>query len=205
MELLTLIIMIPLGALVVVIFRNVMGLRTFGTFLPALIAAAARNTGFLWGTIGFCLIIVLVSLARRGLRRMELLHSPQLAVLLTLVIGMLLMLTLLGARLGLAGLAKVSLFPVAILAITAERFALMEEEDGSWLAWQTLGQTLLVVFFCYLTMSSLSLQILMLAFPELLLVIMALDIWLGRWVGLRLSEWLRFRRLIWPRKGDASP
>lgn len=37
--------MLPLGALVVVLFRNVIGVPTFGTFLPALIAAAAGGRG----------------------------------------------------------------------------------------------------------------------------------------------------------------
>jgi hypothetical protein len=59
---------------------------------------------------------------------------------------------------------------------------------------------MVVVFFCYLTMNSLALQILMIAFPELLLVVIALDKWLGRWVGLRFSEWVRFRAILEPRE-----
>ncbi len=42
-SLLRTILMLPIGALVVVLFRNVIGLPTFGTFLPALIAAARRR------------------------------------------------------------------------------------------------------------------------------------------------------------------
>jgi hypothetical protein len=200
LELLQILIMIPLGATVVVIFRNVVGLRVFGTFLPVLIAAAAHNTGYAWGALAFCGLIVLVSGVRRLLGRLELLHSPQLAVLLTVVIGALLLIALLSARFGLNDLARVSLFPVAILAITSERFLLVEIEEGARAAWTTMARTLLVMFFCYVTMNSLSLQILMLGFPELLLVIVALDIWLGRWVGLRLTEWARFQAL-WRAEG----
>ena len=47
LELLRIPIMIPFAAVVVVTFRNVLGLETLGTFLPALIAAAAVQTGFL--------------------------------------------------------------------------------------------------------------------------------------------------------------
>jgi len=196
LDLLKVLIMIPLGALVVLIFRNVVGLRTFGTFLPALIAAASRGTGIGWGLLGFLMLILLVSFVRRLLERLELLHSPLLTVLLTTVIGSMLMVAVLGVHLGLNGLPKISLFPVAIMAITSERFAVMEIEDGRRAALATMAQTLVVVFFCYLVMNSLSLQVLMLGFPELLLVVAALAIWLGRWTGLRLSEWLRFRRLL---------
>ncbi|NIO09075.1 MAG: hypothetical protein GTO40_14095, partial [Deltaproteobacteria bacterium] len=37
-------LMIPLGALLVVVFRNVIGINTFGTFMPVLIALAFRET-----------------------------------------------------------------------------------------------------------------------------------------------------------------
>jgi len=36
-----------------------------------------------------------------------------------------------------------------------------------------------------------------LAFPELLLMLIALNMWLGKWIGMRVSEFVRFRRLIW--------
>lgn len=42
-------LMIPLGALVVVFMRNIIGIRTFGTFMPVLIALAFRETELLWG------------------------------------------------------------------------------------------------------------------------------------------------------------
>jgi hypothetical protein len=45
-------------------------------------------------------------------------------------------------------------------------------------------------------MDSLFLQSMILAFPELLFVIVALNLWLGKWVGMRVSEFIRFRKLI---------
>ncbi len=192
-DLLKVIVLIPVGAVVVVLFRNVIGFRTFGSFLPVLIAASMRHTGFWWGAAGFVAILLVVALVRRLMSRLELLHSPQLAVLLTLVIALMLGLATIAADHDLPDLARISLFPFAILAITSERFAIMIDEEGYRPAMETLLRTLVVVFFCHYTMTSLSLQILMLGFPELLAVVAAIDIWLGRWVGLRMTEWLRFR------------
>ncbi len=196
LDLLKVIIMIPVAALIVVIFRNVLGIRTFGTFLPALIAAAATRTGFVWGALAFLGLIAFVSLVRRLTARLELLHSPQLGVLLTTVVGAMLLTGALAASIGDASLGRVALFPIAILAITSERFVILQLEEGQREAWAVMARTLLVVFVCYVAMRSLSLQILMLAFPELLLVLIALQIWLGRWMGLRMTEWLRFKSLI---------
>ncbi len=94
LELLKSLIMIPLGGVIVVIFRNVIGLRTFGTFLPVLIAVACRNTGLFRGIVGFIGTIAFVSLLRHLTAKLQLLHSPQLGVLLTAVIGLLLLDTL---------------------------------------------------------------------------------------------------------------
>jgi transglutaminase-like putative cysteine protease len=195
-NLLKIILMIPLGALVVVIFRNVIGIETFGTFLPALIAAAARETGLLWGIVGFILIILVSAMVRKVLDWLQLLHSPKMAVMLSVVVIVMLSMTVLGVHFQLLELAHMSLFPIAILAITAERFAIIETEQGTLKALQTTLTTLVVISACYAVMDSLFMQSMILAFPELLLIIIAVNLWLGKWIGMRVTEFIRFRKLI---------
>jgi hypothetical protein len=195
-NLLKIILLLPLGALVTAVFRNVVGVQTFGTFLPALIAAAARETGILWGIVGFVIIILVTSAVRKALDWMQLLHSPKMAVVLTIVVITMLTITIVGVQFGLFELAHITLFPIAILAITAERFVLIETEQGFGKALRILLVTILVVAACYVVMGSLFLQSMILAFPELLLVVIALDLWLGKWIGIRVLEFIRFKRLI---------
>lgn len=198
-DLLKVLLMIPIGALVTVVFRNVIGLETFGTFLPALIAAASRETGLYWGLIGFFLIIVITAIIRKWLDWLQLLHSPKMAVILAVVVLVMMSMTVVGVNLGLFQLAQMTLFPIAILAITAERFAIMSEEQGYIKSFKIMFMTSLVIAAAYAVMSSLFLQSLFLAFPELLLIVMAINIWLGKWVGMRLMEFYRFRKLIFAR------
>ena len=202
-NLLKIILMIPFGALVTVIFRNVIGLETFGTFLPALIASASREAGLFWGMIGFVIIILTASWIRKFLDWIHLLHSPKMAIMLTMVVTMLLLMTVGGVHAGLFELAHVSLFPIAILAITAERFSILEAEQG----WRKVSKitlsTILVIAACYVVMDSLFLQSLVLAFPEVLLILVALNLWLGKWVGMRFSELFRFRKLIFKKEVQA--
>lgn len=195
-SLLRTILMLPIGAFVVVVFRNVVGLPTFGTFLPALIAAAASETGGMWGVIAVLLIVGVVSLARWAVQRLGLLHSPTLALLLGVVALTILSVTLAADRLGLGHLTRITMFPLAVMAITAERFYLALTENGPRKAAKELGGTLLVMLACYVVMSSLALQVLVIGFPEVLLYVMAADVYLGRWVGVRLSEYLRFRQVL---------
>ncbi len=195
-NLLKILLMLPLGALVTVVFRNVIGLETFGTFLPALIASAARDTGLLWGIVGFLAIIMVSAMVRRALDWLQLLHSPKMAIMLTTVVIVMMAITVGGVHFGLFELAHMTLFPIAILAITAERVALMEAEQGALKVVRITFMTLIVISACYAVMESFFLQSLILAFPELLLLVIALNLWLGKWIGIRVMEFLRFRRLI---------
>ena len=52
-------LLVPLGALVVVLLRNVVGMQTFGTFMPVLIALAFRETRLLWGIALFTTLVAL--------------------------------------------------------------------------------------------------------------------------------------------------
>ncbi len=190
------ILMLPVGALIVVFFRNVIGMPTYGTFLPALIAAAAKGTGLGWGMLSVLLIIAAVSMARWLMQRLRLLHSPTLAILLTVVVVTMLLSSLAAERLGLGELARVSFYPIAVMAIAAERFYLSLAEKGIHDAIVNLAGTLIVVAACFVVMNSLALQILVSGFPEVLAYVLAANVYLGRWVGLRVFEYRRFRSLL---------
>jgi transglutaminase-like putative cysteine protease len=190
------ILMLPVGALVVVLFRNVVGMPTFGTFLPALLAAAAGETGAGWGVVAVVVVVAAVAAVRWGVQRLELLHSPTLAILLAAVVFTLLTTSMVAERLSILPLTKVTLFPIAVLAICAERFYLSLTEHGGRAASKELAGTLAVMLACYVVMNSLALQVLVIGFPEILFLVLAADVYLGRWVGMRLSEYRRFRGLL---------
>lgn len=195
-SLLRTVLLLPLAALVVVLFRNVIGMPTYGTFLPALLAAAAAETGALWGVIGVLIIVVTIALLRRYFQRFQILHSPTLAILLTGVTLAMLTTGLVADHLGLVALTRISVFPIAVLAITSERFYLSLTEKGTRAATKELAGTLAVMLACYVVMASLALQVLVTGFPEVLLWAVAANLYLGRWIGLRVFEYLRFRKLL---------
>ncbi len=195
-SLLRTVLMLPIGALIVVLFRNVVGMPTFGTFLPALIAAAAGETGLLWGVVSIVIVVAAVVIARRGIQALRLLHSPTLAILLSVVVLTMLGTSLAAEQLGLSELARVSYFPIAVMAIASERFYLALVEQGSTSALKQMMGTLLVVLGCYAVMNSLALQALVGGFPEVLLLVVAANVYLGRWIGMRLLELWRFRSLL---------
>lgn len=193
--LLKIILMLPLGALIVAIFRNVIGIQTFGIFLPALIAIASRETGLLYGIVGFMLIVGVVGMFHFPLERLGMLYVPKMAVQLILVVFMFLFTAIVAMKIGLYKLSYVTLFPIVILTVTAERFGRKVSEEGLKESLILLFHTLIVSICAYFVMNSATMEALFLAFPELFLAILGINIWLGRWIGIRLTEYKRFKWL----------
>ncbi len=199
------ILVIPIGALVTIIFRNVMGVHTYGTFLPALIAYAFLGTGLWWGMLIFFTIIAGGAAVDALVSRLKLLHTPRLTVIMLYVVVVLLGFGVWGVGHGNAVLAHSLFFPLAIHTITIERFFIIAQERGIRKSFVILGWTMVAVAFCYMVMSSLALQMIMVFFPETSLLVLATAIYLGRWTGLRLMEFYRFRHLIFQKPGMEAP
>ncbi len=190
-----LLLMIPLGALLVVFMRTLVGIQTFGTFMPILIAVAFRETQLLWGIILFTGIVLIGLLIRFYLEHLRLLLIPRLAAILVVVVILMLAISLITSRLGVDRLLSVSLFPMVILAMTIERMSIAWEENGAQAAlFQGFG-SLIVASFGYLLMTSEHLSYLMFVFPEWLLVILGVCLLMGRYTGYRLSELIRFKEI----------
>jgi len=56
-------------------------------------------------------------------------------------------------------------------------------------------QTLIVMSVCYIVISSIAVKALMISFPEILLGVIAVNLWIGNWTGIRVLELVRFRSL----------
>ncbi len=194
--LLKLIIMLPLGALFIAIFRNVIGIQTFGIFLPALIALSCRETGLFYGLLGFVFVVGIVSILHFPLEKLGLLYIPKMAIMLSAVVITFLTVAALAINFQLYELSYISLFPIAVVTITAERFGRQIVEESFKDAVRLTFQTLIVAALVYFIINSRTMQAFILAFPELLLSIIGLNILLGRWIGLRVTEYYRFRWLM---------
>ena len=203
-EVYKILLMVPLGALVIAFMRVVVGVPTFGTFTPILIALAFRETQLAWGITLFCLILFAGFLCRVALANLRLLLVPRLACMLIIVIGLMVMLSLLSQRLGFTQGLSVALFPMVILTMTIERMSIVWEERGSVeTVKETLG-SLFVAITGYYVMNHPLLMHLMFNFPELLLIVLAVCMLFGSYTGYRLSEVLRFRDLAHVKK-DSKP
>jgi hypothetical protein len=186
---------IPLGALLVIFFRNIIGLQTFGIFMPVLIALAFRETRLAWGIVLFLLVITGGAIARFGLTRFRLLMVPRLGAILTLVILMMFGISLATQKFEMIGGLSVALFPMVVLTMTIERMSIIWEERGMGLALRQVADSLFCAIMVYLLITSLLVEHLVFFFPELLLAVLAMTLLAGRYSGYRLLEIARFKEL----------
>jgi len=189
------ILMIPIGALVMVIMRNIIGIDAFGTFMPVLIALAFRETKLLWGVILFSLLVALGLTIRFLLERLRLLLVPRLGAVLIVVVLLMLSISLLSHKLGMETGLSVALFPMVIIAMTIERMSVVWEERGPMDAMRAGLGSMFVAIIAYLAMGMPWLEHLVFTFPELLLLVLAVVLLIGRYTGYRLTELKRFKAL----------
>jgi len=188
-------LMIPIGALIMVLMRNVVGIDAFGTFMPVLIALSFRETQLLWGVILFTLLVALGLTIRFLLERLRLLLVPRLSAVLIVVVILMLFISVVSHKLGMDTGLSVALFPMVIIAMTIERMSVVWEERGAIDAIRAGAGSMLVAVAAYIAMGIQWLEHLIFAFPELLLLFLAATILLGRYTGYRVTELARFKAL----------
>ncbi len=195
---LRILLILPLGALIISIFRNLVGLRTFGTFMPLLIALALRELPLSLGLSLVGSVITLGIVSRLFLDRLQLLLVPRLGVLLCVVVLAITAQSLFGRSYEVKDLFASVLFPVVILTMLIERFSITSAEEGLGAAVRRLGSSTLIAMCIYPAFRFEALDHLMFGFPELVISIMGLLVAIGGYTGYRLAELWRFRSFTRP-------
>lgn len=189
------ILTVPLGVILLVFLRNVVGVSTFGTFMPVLIALAFRETTLAWGIVLFSVVVGAGLLVRVYLEYLKLLVVPRLASVLIVVIVLMAFFSVLTHKVGLDRGLSVALFPLVIITMTIERMSIVWDENGPAAALRQGLGSLATAAACYFVMTIDYMEHLLFVYPEILLVLLAVSILLGRYAGYRLTELWRFRDL----------
>ena len=190
------ILLLPVGVLVVVFLRILVGIKTSGTFMPVLIAMAFMKTHLLVGVVGLLTIVSIGLLIRFYLSRLNLLLVARISTVIITVIGIITFLTVITYQFGISEGMKITFFPMIILSWTIERMSILWEEEGAKQVFVQGGGSLLVAIIAYLAMSSTFVEHLTFNFLGLQLIIVAVVLLLGNYTGYRLSELKRFKPLV---------
>ncbi len=196
---LVLILLLPLAGAIIAVLRHVVGLRGLGIFTPTVLSVAFISTGVGVGLIIFFTVVASLTIVRLILRKMKfrMQYLPRMALIMVFI-----SLSIVGLFYGLVlytqvDIYSISIFPILIMMLLAESF--MEIQIGRSLreaVYLTL-QTLLIALLVYFVLTMEWVQLMMVTYPELvILTVVLIDIFVGKYVGLRILEYWRFRKLI---------
>jgi len=191
-----LILMVPIVVLILTVFRNFVGVRTYGTFMPALIALAMLNTGLFWGVFLLLWLVALGMGARLYLAKLRLLMVPRIGSLLIIVVILMFLTSVSCNLMGLSGGLNIAFFPMIIITMTIERMSVVWEERGGFESLLQGAGSLVVAVCAYPLITNEFVENLFFVFPELLLPLLAGTVAMGRYSGYRLTELFRFKSLL---------
>ncbi len=189
-------LLIPLGAVVIAIFRNVIGVRTYGTFMPILISLALREYS-LWRSLLLVTGVILFALLlRRLLEFLRLLMVPRLSIMLCTVVLLVAGFALIGDDTQTSALFAGVLFPMVILTMLTERIFITSAEEGVREAIVRAALSTGVAATIHPIFQSARAEYLMFTFPELTFCAMGVLVWIGGYTGYRVADLQRFRSLV---------
>jgi hypothetical protein len=198
---LVLLLLFPVIASLIAASRHVIGLQGFGVYIPAVLSVALLSTGIITGIILFVAILIAAGIGRSIFRKFHLQYLPRTALtlwLVSLVVFGLLLLSPLLAQFQI-NLISVTIFPILVVILLSENFLEAQLAGSQSRAIELTIETIILAVISALFMRTEEVQRFVIIYPELtILAVFILDIVVGRFTGLRLSEYLRFRPILDP-------
>ncbi|MBN1258863.1 PKD domain-containing protein [Candidatus Peregrinibacteria bacterium] len=191
-----LLLMLPIIATLIALIKQTVGITTFGLYLPSIITLSFLALGLKFGLSILIILIVTGAVLRKALDHFRLLHIPRVAIILSITAFIILLMLAAGTYLGISQIATIAVFPMLIMTALAEKFVSALSERGIWGTFLLMLETTAVSLLCYSVVEWQFLQTLMLAHPEIILLLIVINYFLGRWTGLRLVEYLRFKEVM---------
>ena len=196
-NIIVLVLLFPAVASLIAASRHVIGLKGFGIYVPAVLSVAFVSTGVIPGLLMFIAISGTAFVTNRLLKRMPLPYLPRTALLLwTISVGIFGVL-MLAPIINLTELMSVNIFPILILVLLSENFIDAQARSKESQALALTAETIVLALIASLILKWGQMQRFALSEPEILLVMtVLLNVLIGKFSGLRVSERLRFGAII---------
>ncbi len=185
----TLLLLLPILSFIVVIFRNLVGIHTYGTFGPVILGIAFYRIGIISALLLYGGILLFGAIINHILKKLEILSLPLTSLTIAFVaIALLYLHELTGINL----MGSLEL-PFLITAYMIDTFNDKAESMSLRHALSIMVQTLLVALIAGLLASALSSSLYLIS---ILLLTISLTLLISLYTGARLLEILRFKRMV---------
>ncbi len=188
-----LILMVPILATLVAFVRIVLGLPSLEMLVPIILAFAFVAVGVVTGIMILAAVVLASLVSRLSLRRAPIMFFPKRSIsLLFLSIFVLAALTI-ANTLEIGRIAEVSIFPILILTLLGDNIVSVQLHKSLVETATITLVTITLGLLGYALATLVGVRDAILLYPELVLLTIPLNIMMGRYFGLRLTEVFRFR------------
>lgn len=187
-----LILLLPLLATIIAFVRHVIGLPSLGMLVPIALSITLISTGLAAGIVLLAAIIFGSTLAKIILKKVRIMQLPKMALSMFIVSITIFIALTASATAGIIVVKQISIFPVLLLILLSENIVTLQLERSTKETLMITGVTLLLGVLGYLVLSWEFLRKMVLLYPEIVLLLIPLNIVIGRYFGLRFTEFLRF-------------
>lgn len=195
-SLLYLLLSVPFLAFVVAFARQFVGVSTFGVFSPLMLALSFVVLGLEFGLMVF-LVVLVVSFAIRWLfERVDLLYIPKIALLYSFLALSFFLVLGLAVKFGSSLNLSLTIFPMMVMATISEKFVSSQSSEGVKKAALATIETVFVALLAFWFVEWSWLKNAILVMPELVLLPIIGIVWLGKFTGLRVAEYFKFKSLL---------
>lgn len=191
-----LILLLPVLATIVVFLRYIIGLSGLGLLVPIALSITLLSTGLIAGFILLTTILVTSYIARIILKRIRIMQLPKLALSMWLIAIAILAVLTISTMKGILTVQDISIFPILLLVILSDRVVALFLERSMPEVIQVTLVTIILGLIGYVLFSWDVLRNLVIIYPEVVLLCVPLNIMMGRYFGLRATEYMRFKSII---------
>ncbi len=191
-----LILLLPLLATIVVAFRYIVGLSGIGLLVPIALSITLLATGVTPGFIMLAAIIIASLISRFLLRRFPIMQMPKVALSMLMVSIFLLIALTISSLYSIIDVRNLSIFPILLFILLSDRIVTIFLERDFIETVQTTIITLFLAILGFLLLTWGQLRFFTLIYPESILLLIPINIMIGRYFGLRVTEYLKFEPIL---------
>lgn len=206
-NILIMVLMLPVVATLIGFLRHILGFKTLGIYLSLILTfilvqiGFENNNGNVLNALKYGIPLIVTVFISSLLwyfpfKKWALHYYPKLSIVITGVTIVILMLIILSGLAHLGTFIKLNAFIlIMIVGITEKYFIMLARKNISTILFISI-ESLIVAILCYFLVSWGAFQELLFNYPYLILLLFPINYFIGKFTGLRLSEYLRFWNIL---------
>jgi hypothetical protein len=190
-----LILLVPILATVVTFVRLIIGLPSLEMLVPIILSFSLVALGLTTGLMVLAAIVAASFMSRIALRKVSIMHLPKRSISLFFLSLFVFAVLSISVSFDLGDVSNVSIFPVLILILLGDKIVSVQLH-------KSIKETVLITFvtvmlgvFGYVLSVFTPIRNFIVLYPEIIFFAVFLNILMGRYFGMRLTELFRFKAL----------